>query len=123
MATTTLHGPRERLEPVHGEDGHAVAPPRAEDVLFGPAGEEIRTLIASGDKAAAHALFRRITGADEREADDLIARLDMQINPQAYPEISGRGAPIAAPGGGRGVLAIIGLVIAALVLLAIVQTS
>jgi hypothetical protein len=126
MATThgpQVHGPHERLEPVSGDEGHTVAPPRPDDILLGPAGEEIKTLIASGDKAEARALLRRLTGADEREADDLITRLDMQINPQAYPEVTGRGAPIVAPGGGRGVLAIIGLVIAALVLLAILQAS
>jgi hypothetical protein len=123
MATTTMPGHHEHLEPVRGDEGHAVAPPRPDDILFGPAGEEIKTLIASGDKDAARALFRRLTGADEREAEDLITRLDMQINPQAYPEVTGAARVAAAPGGGRGVLAIIGLVIAVLVLLAIVQAS
>jgi len=122
MATTTMHGHHEQLEPVRGDAGHAVAPPRPDDILFGPAGEEIKTLIASGDKEAARALYRRMTGADAREAEDLITRLDMQINPQAYPEVTGaRIAP--APAGGKGVLAIIVLVIAVLAVLAIVQAS
>ena len=122
MAMTTTHGHHEHLEPVRGEAGHAVAPPRPDDILFGPGGEEIKTLIASGDKQAARALYRRLTGADEREAEELVTRLDMQINPQAYPEVSGaRVAP--APSGAKGVLAIIVLVIAVLVVLAVVQAG
>ena len=123
MAMTTTHGHHEHLEPVRGEAGHAVAPPRPDDILFGPAGDEIKTLVASGDKEQARALFRRLTGADEREAEDLITRLDMQLNPQAYPEVTGAARIAAAPGGGRGILLVIGLVIAVLVLLAIVQAS
>jgi hypothetical protein len=116
-----MHGHHEQLERVRGDDGHEVAPPRLDDVLFGPAGDDIKALIASGDKEAARILVRRLSGCSPQEAADLVARVDIQLNPQAYPEIAG-GAR-AAPGGSTGVLAIIALVIVVLVLLAILQAS
>jgi hypothetical protein len=116
-----MHGHHDQLDPVRGDEGHSVAPPRLDDVVFGPDGEEIKALVASGDKDAAQALVRRLTGCGAPEADDLIARLDMQINPQAY---RGGGARMAAaPAGSKAILAIIALVIAVLVVLAIVQAS
>jgi hypothetical protein len=123
MATTTMHGHHDQLDPVRGDDGHSVAPPQLDDVLFGPAGDEIKALVASGDKDAAQALVRRLTGCGAQEAEDLIARLDLQINPQAYRGVSRGAGMAAAPTGSKAILAIIALVVVVLVVLAIVQAG